>query len=222
MRLEELCLKLRNIQANKIRRVKQVMNKKKWNIIYFAIIGTVVLVGVISMLFAPNLEGNVTEYKCDVKNFRLSTTIEVECNGTEIGEVKGNILSLVTDPLTMYSPSGNKIAYAGDAYHFIAQDSHGIYVNGSFTADMVGQIELIGEEYKIYASDEKLVAKVKFNGPNTSGEMRDIDGTLVAMYSSNFFFKDFTVSISDKCTLDHNTVLMIMCSYYSDQAYDNS
>ncbi len=197
------------------------MNKKKWYIIYFAIITAIILLGIISMFLMPKLAGNITEYKCDVKNFRLSTTIEVERDGTEIGEVKGNIFALVTDPLTMYSSSGDKIAYAGDAYHFIAQDSHGIYVNDSFTVDMVGQVELLGEEYKIYDTEENLVAKVKFNDFNTSGEMRDKDGTLIATYSSNFFFNDFTVKVSDNCTLDHITVLMIMCSYYSDQAYDN-
>ena len=198
------------------------MTKKKFNIILYSILAVLLIFGVISMFFGPKIEGNVTEYKCDVKNFRLSTTIKIGRDGTEIGEVKGNIFALITDPLTMYSTSGDKIAYAGDAYHFIAQDYHGIYVNGSFTTDMVGQVELFGEEYKIYDAEENLVAKVKFNGPNTSGEMRDKNGTLVATYSSNFFLKDFTVEISDKCTLDHYTVLMIMCSYYSDQAYDNS
>ena len=196
------------------------MNKKRLNIIYVVIIAAIIFFGVISMFFRQNLEGNVTEYECDVKNFKLSTTIEIKRDGIEIGEVKGNIFALVTDPLTMFEPSGDKIAYAGDAYHFIAQDSHGIYVNASFTADMVGQVELIGEEYKIYDADEKLLAKVKFNGFNTFGEMKDKNGTLIATYSSNFFFNDFTIKISDKCMLDHYTVIMIMCSYYSDQAYD--
>ena len=197
------------------------MNKKWQYIIYFSIAAVVILIAIISMFTGPKLDGNITEYKCDVKNLRLATTIEINKDGRLIGEVKGSIFALVTDPLTMYSPADDKIAYAGDAYHFIAQDSHGIYVNGSFTADMVGQVEIFGEEYKIYDADENLLAKVKFNEFNTTGEMYDKNGTLIAVYSSNFFFNNFTVEISDKCELDHNTVLMIMCSYYSDQAYDN-
>lgn len=195
---------------------------KKWQyIIYFSIAVLIILIGVFSMFAGPKLDGNITEYKCDVKNFRLATTIKIKKDGSLIGEVKGSIFALVTDPLTMYSPADDKIAYAGDAYHFVAQDSHGIYVNGSFTSDMVGQVEIFGEEYKIYDAEEKLLAKVKFNEFNTTGEMYDKNGILVSVYSSNAFFNDFTVEISDKCELDHYTVLMIMCSYYSDQAYDN-
>ena len=200
------------------------MSNKKLYLSYFLIIAIIVafvIFGIVSMFSTENIKGSVTQYTCDVKNLRFATTININCNGTEIGEVKGNVLSLVTDPLTMYNPAGDKIAYAGDAYHFIAQDTHGIYVNDSFTVDMVGQVEFFGEEYEIYDANECLVASVDFNSFNTAGQMYDKNGTLIATYSSNYFLKDFTVQISDQCDLDHYTVLMIMCSYYSDQAYDN-
>lgn len=38
----------------------------------------------------------------------------------------------------------------------------------------------------------------------------------------NLFFNDFIVRIYDGCELDENTVLMIFCSYYSDQKADSS
>lgn len=190
-------------------------------IIYIVVIVVFLVLGISSMFGGKSLNGAYEEYKCDVKNFRLATTVEIKKDDKYFGEVKGNLFTLVTDPLTLYDSRDNKIAYAGDAYHFIAQDSHTIYINDEFSAEMVGQVELFGEYYKIYNENQELIAKVDFNSFNTTGEMYDADGNLIAVYSSNYFFNDFTVKIAEECELDHNTVLMIMCSYYSDQHYDN-
>lgn len=167
-------------------------------------------------------EGQYVEYSCDVKNFKLATTINIDKEGKEFVKVKGNVWTFVTDPLTMYGKDDKKLAHAGDAYHFVAQDSHTIYVENSFACEMVGLIDLWGESYEIYDYEQNKIASVTFNGINTRGQMYDMENNLIADYSSNFFFNDFSVRISEKCELDEKTVLLIFCSYYSDQAYDAS
>ena len=169
----------------------------------------------------PNI-GDYTEYKFDVKHFmKLSTTIEIEKSGESYAKVQGNIFKIATDPLTMYDSNENKVAYAGDDYHLIAQDSHAIYVNNTFSAEMVGRINLFGETYDIYNANQEKVARVKVNMLNTKGEMRDADGKIVAVYRSFPLFKDFNLRIAEDCELDENTVLMIFCSYYSDHKFDS-
>lgn len=161
-----------------------------------------------------------TNYKCDVKNLKLSTTINISKEDENFAKVKGNILKFITDPLTMYDLSEKKIAYAGDAYHFIAQDSHSIYADNEEPLEMVGLFKLFGEAYDIYDANQNKIAKVTFNYFNTNGEMYDMEGNLIADYNSNFFFNDFDVRISEECSIDEKAVLMIFCSYYSDQAAD--
>ena len=53
--------------------------------------------------------GACTKYKCDVKNFRLATTIDISKEGKDFAKIKGNILKLITDPLTMYDLNERKI-----------------------------------------------------------------------------------------------------------------
>lgn len=160
------------------------------------------------------------EYDCDVKNITLSTTIEIEKDGKHFAKVKGNILKFITDPLTMYDVEDEQLAYAGDAYHFIAQDSHTIYVNRDFSVEMVGLFDLFGETYDIYDFEQEKIATVECNVWNTEGQMYDENDTLLAEFTSNYFFNDFKVRISENCELDEKTVLMIFCSYYSDQHAD--
>lgn len=170
----------------------------------------------------PKSIDNYEQYDCDVKNLRLSTDIHISSNDTKIGNVSGNILRFVEDPLTMNDTDGNKMAYAGDDYHFIAQDSHAIVVGDTVTAEMVGLTRLFGNAYDIYNTDGSKIAYATFNSLNTAGELYDADGKLIATYGSFVFFNDFTVKISRECEIDPTTVLMIFCSYYSDQSYDNS
>jgi hypothetical protein len=122
----------------------------------------------------------------------------------------------------MKDMDGNKLAYAGDDYHFIAQDSHVVITDGVVSAEMVGRFKLFGEKYDIYDSAGNKLATVKFNWWDTSGEMYDTEGTLIADYSSFILFNDFDVRIADTCEIDDTTVLMIFCSYYSDQKFDGS
>lgn len=183
----------------------------------------VLVVAVISVFLLTGIKkdiGTCTEYQCDVKNLRLSTTIKIDKENEDFVSIKGNIFALFTDPLTMYDLEGNKIGYAGDAYHFINQDSHSIYVNDEISVEMVGLFRIFGESYDIYNKDEEKIANVTFNTFNTNGEMYDIDGNLIADFNSKLFMNDFEVRVTDKCKLDEKTVLMIFCSYYSDQSAD--
>lgn len=188
----------------------------------FGVIG-VLVVAVISIFLLTGSKkdiGTCTEYQCDVKNLRLSTSIEIEKENEDFVSIKGNIFALFTDPLTMYDLEGNKIGYVGDAYHFITQDSHSIYVNDEISVEMVGLFKIFGESYDIYNKDEEKIANITFNTFNTNGEMYDVDGNLIADFNSKLFMNDFEVRITDKCNLDEKTVLMIFCSYYSNQSAD--
>lgn len=166
-------------------------------------------------------EGGYTTYFCDVKNFALSTKITISKEGEYFGSVSGNILRFVTDPLTMYDETGKSIAYAGDSYHFINQDSHGIYVNGEFTYDMNGLFEVFGEEYEIYDETEKKVADLSFNLHNTKGKLYDANRKIIAEYESFYLFNDFNIKIYDNCEIDEISVIMLFCSYYSDFSADH-
>lgn len=193
--------------------MSKVNRGKVWAVMFVLIVG---------FLFSESAFANhYTVYECDVKNFTLSTTINIYKNNESFAKVKGNIVTILTDPLTMYNLNGDKIAYAGDVYHFVAQDSHSIYVGGKFACEMVGLVDLWGESYKIYDNHQNQIASVKFNYADTSGKMYDNEGELIAKYASNVFFNDFEVRISNKCKLDERTVLMIFCSYYSDKDADS-
>lgn len=170
---------------------------------------------------ANRVNTNYVEYNCDVKILNLNTKINISKNDKNFASVSGNIFKLIEDPLTMYDAAGNKIAYAGDTYHFISQDSHGIYVDNQFKCDMVGKVDFIGESYEIYDNDEKLIAKMELNGANTKGILYDLNNNLLAEFNSGYFYYDFDIKIYDNCTLDHKTVLMLFCSYYSDYSADN-
>ena len=196
------------------------MNKKYKRLIAFFVV--VFLFWAAFMLFhREDLETN-RQYKCDVKNFRLSTDIVVKQDGEKVGQVTGNIFRVVEDPLTLKDADGNKIGYAGDDYHLIAQDSHVIIISGVVTAELVGKWDPFGETYDIYDSEGQRIARATFNWANTYGKIVDTDGDLLAEYESAFLFKDFDVRIAEDCPIDDGTVIMIFSSYYSDQSYDNS
>ena len=196
---------------------------KRTNLIkLIAIIAILTVVIIIGGTQTPPRIDNYTQYNCDVKNFKLSTNIQISSNSKELFTVSGNILKFIEDPLTMKDTEGNKIAYAGDDYHFIAQDSHSIVVGDTVSAEMVGLTRLFGNAYDIYDTKGNKIAYATFNSMNTAGELYDADGKLIATYGSFVFFNDFTIKISEECEIDPTTVLMIFCSYYSDQAYENS
>lgn len=72
--------------------------------------------------------------------------------------------------------------------------------------------------------DEEQISKVKgdiFKFVTNSLTMYDMNGKLIADFNSKPFFKDFDIRILEECEMDENTVIMIFCSYYSDQAADS-
>ena len=201
-----------------------MMKRTGRKFIVLAVAITIAVVTVVAFILSGNSEakGPHTEYQCDVKSISLSTKIDIDKEGENFVKVRGNLFRFITDPLTMYDLEDNKIAYAGDAYHFIAQDSHTINVGDTVTVEMVGLVDFFGESYEIYNADEEQVAEVSFNMINTKGEMYDIEGNIIADFYSKLFFNDFTVRIYDDCKKKKKTVLMIFCSYYSDQKADGS
>lgn len=163
-------------------------------------------------------EGRI--YKCDYKTLNINTKITTILNGEEIS-IAGNIFTLLTDPLTVKDSNGNVLGYAGDAYGFISQDDHGIYIGDKFDINMCGNIDLFGESYKLKNSDGAVVATAEFNMSNTDGNIKDIKGNLIAKYSSSYFMNDYTVTIYDNSICSDLAILMIVASYVSDYMADN-
>ena len=197
---------------------------KKRNVLLSLAIAIVLIVFASGIILSSGskAKGPHNEYQCDVKTISLSTKIDIKKDNEDFAFVKGNLFKFITDPLTLYDENDNEVAYAGDDYHFISQDSHSITVNGILTAEMVGLVDFFGESYDIYDSEGEQIAEVSFNMFNTIGEMYDMDGTLIADFNSKLFFNDFDVRIYENCEIDEYTVLMIFSSYYSDQKYDSN
>ena len=193
--------------------------KKRTIFIYLIVIAILVIIGIITSI-KPDI-GNNTEYFCNVKVFTLKTNIKIEKESKAISSIRGKVVRFFTDPLTMYDNDDNQIAYAGDDYHLIAQDSHVILVNNQLSAEMVGKISIFGDKYDIYDANGNLVAKAKFNMFNSYGTISGTDGKLWADYHSNFYRFDYNVRIKDECKFDDTTILMMMASFYSDRAADS-
>ena len=169
-----------------------------------------------------NIENDIkTEriYKCDYKSANINTKITTTLNGEEI-IISGDLFRLFTDPLTVKDSKGNILGYAGDVYGFISQDDHGIYINKEFDINMCGNVDLFGESYKLKNQDGDTVANVEFNMSNTSGNITDVNGNLVAEYSSSFLMNDYTVTIYDNNVCSDMSILMIVASYVSDYMAD--
>lgn len=199
------------------------MKPKKANRIQLALIAVVILAAAALFLLSGVKRdiGTCREYKLDVKALSLSTQITVYQDEESLYTISGNLFRIIEDPLTMYDMTGNKIAYAGDAYHFIAQDSHGIRYGTDTKIDMVGEVNLLGQSYSIYDSDGKRLASVKVDPLNLRGKMVDTDGNLLADYTSRFLMYDFDVRIKEECALEDEIVLMIFSAYFSDYKYDS-
>lgn len=190
-------------------------------LIFVALIGIAAAI-ILTSPMSANVGPDWTQINCDVKLLRFNTNVNVYKNNDQIGVVKGNIIRFLTDPLTYYDTSGNKLAYAGDTYHLIAQDSHSIVVDGVVTCEMVGKIKLIGEAYDIYDTSGHLMATAEFDFLNLNGKITNVNGTPIVVYRATPVLKDYTIYISPDCILDESTVVMICSSYYSDHAADSS
>ena len=160
-------------------------------------------------------------YECDYKSLNINTKITTTFDGEEINIV-GNIFRILTDPLIVKDSEDNILGYAGDAYGIISQDDHGIYIGEEFDINMCGNVDLWGESYKLKDSEGNVVATAEFNISNTSGKIIDVDGNLVAKYSSSLIANDYTVTIYDNDVCSDMSILMIMASYVSDYKVDSS
>lgn len=158
-------------------------------------------------------------YECDYKSLNINTKITTILDGEEISIV-GNIFRLLTDPLTVKDSDGNVLGYAGDAYGIISQDDHGIYIGEEFDVNMCGDVDLFGESYNLKDSNGNITAYIEFNMSNTSGNIIDTEGNLVATYSSLPFMNDYTVTIYDNDICSDMSILMIVASYISDYMAD--
>ena len=181
-----------------------------------------ILIGGILYSASPHVKADSDwiKYHFDVKLLRLNTTIDVYKDNEQIGTVKGKVVRFVTDPLTYYNIHGNKIAYADDTYHVIKQDSHLIVCDGVVTAEMAGKYSFLGNAYDIYDAKGTRIADAYFDAFNLKGRLTNAEGIDVASYSANIITKDFDVYVSPENTIDEDTLIMIFCSYYSDQAAD--
>ena len=185
----------------------------------------------ISMVVSLSACGSVTNtetttetsrvYECDYKSLNINTKITTTLDGEEISIV-GNIFRLLTDPLTVKDSKGNVLGYAGDAYGIISQDDHGIYIGDSFDVNMCGNVDLLGESYKLKDSEGNVVGTAEFNMSNTGGNIKDVNGNLIAKYSSALFMNDYTVTIYDNDVCSDMSILMIVASYVSDYKADSS
>ena len=197
--------------------------KKRYLLI--SIIASIIIILSIILAIASSIRpdiGENTSYFCDVKILTLKTNIRIKKSNETIASIRGKTIRFFTDPLAMYDNNDKKIAYGADEYHFIAQDSHAIFVNNQLTVEMVGKFSIFGDKYDIYDSNGQLIAKASFNMLNTYGTIVGTDGILWADYYSNIFRLDYTVRIKDECLIDDTSILMMMASFYSDRAADTS
>lgn len=188
--------------------------------IYIGIIVAIIILIFLSACIGDELPDSARVYECDyvvtsVTKTKIKTTID-----TNPVTITGNVLAMFTDPLTMKDSDGKKLAYAGDTYGIIAQDSHGIYVDDKFEVNMVGKFEFVGESYDIEDSDGNIVAKLDFNSFGTNGSLIDKNGNIIATYSSAPFAYDYTVKIIDNDVCSDTAILMMIASYVSDYVAD--
>ena len=192
---------------------------KIWFIILAIVLMVVIVLESVTSI-RPNI-GESRKFFCDVKLLTIRTNIAVKQDGEKIADIRGKALRIFADPLTMYDLQGNSIAYGADEYHLISQDSHQIYVDNHFVAEMVGKFKIFGDSYDIYDASGNLVAKAHFNAFNTYGKLEGLDGTLWADYYSNLLRLDYEVRIKADCKFDDDTILMMMASFYSDRSADS-
>lgn len=193
------------------------------------IVLAVFFVIIISLIFT--VSGNLNDIgaektiKADVKSIHLNTEINFYDTKTEelLFTAKGNYIRIVTDPLTLYDENGEtKLGYASDEFHLISQDSHVIYTNnGERNLELVGAFQIFGDKYDIYVG-ENLVARAEFNPFNTYGTIKDVNGNIIADYTSRLMFNDFTIQITNNNLFSDEELALIFASYYSDQKYDSN
>lgn len=190
------------------------------------IIDVILLVAIIFGIFHSfsgftSSNSNYTVFKGDAKVLSLNTEISIQKEEDFFGTVLGNkeAKRFFSDPLTLKRDNEENIAYAGDSYNLLKCNSHSISVNDYFTYNMIGTFKPFKEHYEIYDNNNNHIANATFSALNLKGQIHDLDGNLLVEYSSNPFKFKFNFKIYDECTIDETSVVMIICSYYSDFSY---
>lgn len=194
--------------------------RKKVIAILVAVVMVLVLVTFGLWRISPAGDGK--DYYCNVKGLSLSTKIEISEDSKVIRKVKGNMLKVLTDPLTLYDANENKIGYAGDSYRVVAQDAHVIYLDGKVKCIMDGKVDFLGETYKLYDAEGVQIGRIKFNFLDTKGILYDMNDKVLATYASNVLRNDYIVTISEACKIDPDALLLLFASYVSDKDADSS
>ena len=85
---------------------------------------------------------------------------------------------------------------------------------------MCGKFDVFGNTYALKDADGNIVGEVKHNATQTSGEIVDNEGNVIATYKSAIKINDYTVNVYENDMMSDEAVLMIMASFVSDMKYD--
>lgn len=184
------------------------------------IILTIVTVVILTPPYQSYIGDDWVRLNFDVKRLKLNTTIDIYKNDIKIGYVSGNIIRLITDPLTYYDTENNAIAFADDSYHLIAQDSHSIKDDIGVLAEITGKVKVLGELYDIYDGKGRKLGSAEFDHLNINGKVTNNNNQAIAIYRANPITRDFTLSYSPRSNMDEKTLIMLCACYYSDYAFD--
>ena len=193
-------------------------------IITIALIAFVIIGGIISVLIPLSAPQNAkSQYYCDARAISIPLDVDVKTMSDEtLYNIKGEWFCTFEDNLTMKDSEGNIVREMKDDYNFITQNDHAIVNNDGTLYVMEGKFKFFGDSYKIYNSDKEQVATLECNWAMTSCELRDMQGNLMAEYSTHIFRKDYIISIYDGCTIDEESVLLLFASAESDNRADTA
>lgn len=191
-------------------------------IIAIAMIAILIIGGIISVLVPLSAPQNAkSQYFCDSRAFSIPLDVDVKNMSDEtLYNIKGEWFYTFEDNLTMNDSEGNTVREMKDNYNFITQNDHAIVNNDGALYVMEGKFKFFGDSYKIYNSDKEQVATLECNWLMTSCELRDMQGNLMAEYSTHILRKDYIISIYDECTIDEESVLLLFASAESDSRAD--
>lgn len=185
------------------------------------VIGLSIVVSVIVPLGAP--QNAKSQYYCDVNTLSFKLDIDIEdMSEKTLYNVKGEFFNMYEDNLDMRDTNGDVVVAMRDDYNFITQNDHAIVRGDNVLYAMEGQFKLFGDTYKIFDSTKKQVATLKCDMFMTSCKLLDMQGNVMAEYSSRILRSDYVVSIFDGCEIDDEIVLMLFASAHSDARADNS
>ena len=200
--------------------------KERIGCLLICVLVFIALIGIDYVWMLPAKDDYVSNdsqmYDCNYKTLSFNTNIVTTIDGEEYS-VTGNVFKIVTDPLTLKNSAGKTVGYAGDAYGFVTQDDHAIYIDDEFVFNMVGNFAIFIDSYTIKNANGEVIAKGAFNTFNTFGKITNNEGKVIATYSSMPFFNDFKIKTYKNDTItDDRAIFMIMSSFVSDRKADSN